>query len=190
MSWREQHARKTVRRCNTPQHAATRCNTLHRTALHFSKRLIQFVTDKHCSVTHCNTLKHAAAHCNTLQHAATHCNTLQHTATHCNTLQHTATHSLALERAARAQDREESVWQQVEILKIQYATQFSIQFNTYYFAISICFIKMTIDLTLENFCVWHQRQDFEIQCKFKKQAFILQNQNLAQIGRASCRERV
>ena len=38
---------------------------------------------------------------------------------------------------------------------------------------------MTIDLTLENFCVRHQRQDFEIQCNFKKQAFILQNQNLA-----------
>ena len=38
---------------------------------------------------------------------------------------------------------------------------------------------MTIDLTLENFCVWQQRQDFEIQCDFEKQAFILQNQNLA-----------
>ena len=67
--------------CNTLQHTATHCNTLH--ALQHSAH----------TATHCNTvhaLQHTATHCtqrNTLQHSA-------HTATHCNTqhtLQHTAT---------------------------------------------------------------------------------------------------
>ena len=74
------------RRWRCRRYAATRCNTLQRTATHY------------------NTLQHTATHIQmpsdgmmmnvscTLQHTATHCNTLQHTATHCNTLQHTATH--------------------------------------------------------------------------------------------------
>jgi len=55
------------------------------------------------TVTHCNTLLHAATHCTVLQRTATHRNTPQrtvlfgiyksshwcNTATHCNTLQHT-----------------------------------------------------------------------------------------------------
>ena len=62
--------------CNTLQHTATHCNTLH--ALQHSAH-----TATHCNTVH--TLQHTATHsthCNTLQHSA-------HTATHCNTSQHT-----------------------------------------------------------------------------------------------------
>jgi len=67
------------------QHTATHCNTLQRTATHW---------------THLNALEHTAIHWNTLQRIATHCNSLQQTATHCNTLdtlQHTATHCSTLQ---------------------------------------------------------------------------------------------
>jgi len=68
--------------CYTPQHAATRCNTLQ-----------HILYDYTCTKFHFPVIFHFlistnATHCNTLQHTATHCNTLQHTATHCNTLQH------------------------------------------------------------------------------------------------------
>jgi len=108
---------------------ATRCNTLHYTALHcmHCKPTVtrQPEMPRHCNIQcniHCNTLQrtlqHTAIHCNTLQrtatplsctspgyldaasHTATHCSTLQHTATHCNTLQHTATYCSALQHTA------------------------------------------------------------------------------------------
>ena len=70
--------------CNTLQHAATRCNTLH-----------GFFQLQHVSKSKrvCNTLQHSATSCNTLQHPATPYNTLQHPATCCNTLHHPATTS-------------------------------------------------------------------------------------------------
>jgi len=69
--------------CNTLQHTATHCNTLH-------------------TATHCNALQHTTTHCNTLQHirhyTAIYGNTLQHIAIHRNILQHTAKHCNALQR--------------------------------------------------------------------------------------------
>ena len=71
-----------TKHCNTLQHTATRCNSLH---LRQQQRLmlLQHIT------TQGNTFQHTATHCNTLQHIATHCKILQHTATYCSILQHT-----------------------------------------------------------------------------------------------------
>ena len=51
----------TATRCNTLQHAATRCN----------RERPQRRTQRRSCATHCNTLQHTATHCNTLQHSAT-----------------------------------------------------------------------------------------------------------------------
>jgi len=52
----------TATRRNTPQHAATHCNTHEYVKTLFSLRTIACVL---CCM-HCNTLQHAATHCNTL----------------------------------------------------------------------------------------------------------------------------
>ena len=108
--------------CNTLQHTATHCTTLHSPedvllplGICMREALLCYCEALLCSLQHTifsrrhmllplgvcmreallhetMTLQHSATHCNTLQQIATHCNTLQHTSTHCNTLQHTATH--------------------------------------------------------------------------------------------------
>ena len=70
---------------NTPQHAATYCNTLQQTAtqacrtedadtIHCNTSSAMQRTATHCS-TACRTEDDITIYCNTLQHAAIHCNT-------------------------------------------------------------------------------------------------------------------
>jgi len=94
--------------CNTMQHTAIHCKTVHEyTATQSScDSLRRDIWHMLHIATHCNTLQHTATHCNTLKHTATNCNTfhlpdishvttlsnpLQPTATQCNPLQHNAT---------------------------------------------------------------------------------------------------
>jgi len=75
--------------CNTLQHRAASCNTIHhRNTLQLPATHSKEVKDKNATLTrekvrtHCNKLKHPATPCNILQHPA-------RTATHCNTQQYT-----------------------------------------------------------------------------------------------------
>jgi len=69
--------------CDTLQHTAALCNTLHRVLL--------AVTEDNPHAQH-PCCVHTIPRCNTLQHAATHCNMLQHTEKHCSTPQQIATY--------------------------------------------------------------------------------------------------
>ena len=88
-------------KCNTLQHAATRCNThLEEWEAHEQDEIeTRKVADEWSQHTYSNETRiwtHLNTF-NTLQHTATHCNALQHTATLCNTLWHTVTHLLKWE---------------------------------------------------------------------------------------------
>jgi len=108
--------------CNTPQHIATYCITLHHCNGAYIQTHSVAIAREACSLgtrtTHCNTLQHTATYCNTyiqklipwplcgkravLGTLTTRCNTLQHTASHCNTLQqiYTETDPVAIAREA------------------------------------------------------------------------------------------
>jgi len=84
------HTLQHAARCNTLQHAATRCNR--KSGAIYTHR----VNTWWHSATQCKTLQHTATYGSIPQHAATrsistpcatHCNTLQHTTTRCNMLQ-------------------------------------------------------------------------------------------------------
>jgi len=107
--------------------AATRCNTLQHTAIHYNT--LQPTSGAQISHLmfllrwHCHLLQRTATHCNTLQHTVTYIRcansslmwplpcrqqhlhkwrrvrTLQHAATRCNTLQYTAIHCNAQHHA-------------------------------------------------------------------------------------------
>jgi len=95
-SQKECTLRQACPNCNTLQHTATHCNTLHVTDAGGVRARTKLPALQHL---HCSTLQHSATHCNTLQQSAIHCNILQHSATHCNTLQHIATHCNAVTAA-------------------------------------------------------------------------------------------
>jgi len=83
--------------CNTLQHTATRCTTLHSSPYLYHVKTLMGCQLACC--THCNTLQHAATQRKTLQHTTylhrvkkLECgNSLAHTATRCNTFLHVAT---------------------------------------------------------------------------------------------------
>ena len=106
---------------STPQHVATRCNTLQRIARNTLQHTATHCNapehfDVLCRSSHslisdqllniCTTLQHTVTNCKPLQHAATHimrmydwsvlCNTLQHTATHCNTISYPICSSISI----------------------------------------------------------------------------------------------
>ena len=62
-----------IYKCNTLQHTATHCTTLHKNNQKVIRGTNQYI---YISVTQFKTLQLTATHCSTLQHTVTHRNTL------------------------------------------------------------------------------------------------------------------